>query len=314
MENTFGNFLYNNQNTHRNVYADSRFDNSSSSDRTSNRQADNRDTHNPVADSNGADNKRSQSGRHFEQVLERNFREAFEAEFRQKQNHNTLDFLKQHWFKIGLVVALLFFILKKDITKNFISKEENIEKIGKKSNKLTIASNKTSEDTPLSIGGTLTTDGNKSVGTMPELDEAVKKNYLKRFAPVAISERRKFGVPASLILANAMRQSFAGQRGTTAKLNNHFGLPCTYDWAGATASSNGQCWRQYENAWVSFRDHSVFVTTGKFADLKRLTDKDYKAWAKGLQRLGYPSSNDNLANELIDIVEQYGLQQLDNVK
>jgi flagellum-specific peptidoglycan hydrolase FlgJ len=311
MENTFGNFLHNNQNVHRSAYADMRFENS---DRASNKQTDNRDTHNPASDGNGAENKRPLSGHHFEQVLERNFREAFEAEFRQKQNGNALDFLKIHWFKIGLAVALLFFILKKDFTKSLNSKEESVEKIEKKGNKLTITSSKATEDTPLSIGGALTSDGNKSIGAMPELDDEVKRNYLKRFAPVAVSERRKYGVPASLILAHAMRQSFAGQRGTTAKLNNHFGLPCTFDWSGATASSNGQCWRQYENAWVSFRDHSVFVTTGKFSELKRLSDKDYKGWAKGLQRLGYPSSNDNLANELIDIVEQYGLQQLDSVK
>jgi flagellum-specific peptidoglycan hydrolase FlgJ len=312
MENTFGNFLHNNQNTHRNAFSDVHFN---TADRATNSLMDNRDTHNPASDNKGADNKRPQSGQHFEQVLERNFREAFEAEFRQKQHgSNALDFLKLHWFKIGLAVALLFFIFKKDLSKSLNSKEESVEKIEKKGNKLTITSDKATEDTPLSIGGALASDGNKSAGAMPELDEAVKKNYLKRFAPVAVSERRKYGVPASLILANAMRQSFAGQRGTTAKLNNHFGLPCTFDWSGASATSNGQCWRQYENAWVSFRDHSVFVTSGKFSELKRLTDKDYKGWAKGLQRLGYPSSNDNLANELMGIIEQYGLQQLDSVK
>jgi flagellum-specific peptidoglycan hydrolase FlgJ len=311
MENTFGNFLYNNQNTHRNAFSDVHVN---TADRATHSFMDNRDTHNPASDNKGVESNRPQSGQHFEQVLERNFREAFEAEFRQKQNGNALDFLKKNWFQIGVAIAILLFIFKKDVAKSLNAKEESVEKTEKKGNKLTIASNKTTEDTPLSIGGALTADGSKSVGAMPELDEAVKKNYLKRFAPVAVSERRKFGVPASLILANAMRQSFAGQRGTTAKLNNHFGLPCTYDWSGATETSNGQCWRQYENAWVSFRDHSVFVTTGKFADLKRLTDKDYKGWAKGLQRLGYPSSNDNLANELMGIVEQYGLQQLDNVK
>jgi flagellum-specific peptidoglycan hydrolase FlgJ len=314
MENTFGNFLNNNQNVHRIGNAETRFENA---DRTNNKQTDNRDTHNHAADGNGEDNNRLRSGHNFEQVLERNFREAFEAEFRQKQRSGSMDFLKKHWFKLGLVVALLFFILKKDLAKALNANGgnvEKIEKVEKQGNKLTITPNKNAEDTPLSIGGALTSDGNKQAADMPVLDEAVKRTYLKRFAQVAVSERRKYGVPASLILANALRQSFAGQRVTTAKLNNHFGLPCTFDWSGASATSEGQCWRQYENAWVSFRDHSVFVTSGKFSELRRLSDKDYKGWAKGLQRLGYPASNDNLANELIGIIEQYELQVLDSVK
>jgi flagellum-specific peptidoglycan hydrolase FlgJ len=294
MENTFGNFLHNNQNVHRIGNAETRFENT---DRTNSKQTDNRDTLNQASDGNDADNSRPRAGQNFEQVLERNFREAFEAEFRQKHRGDSVEFFKKHWFKLGLVVALLFFILKKDLTKVFDFSHDNGAKVEKQGNKLTITPNPKTEDTPLSIGGALTSDGSKHAAEMPALDEATKRTYLKRFAQVAVSERRKYGVPASLILANALRQSFAGQRVATAKLNNHFGLPCTFDWAGASATVGGDCFRQYENAWVSFRDHSVFVTSGKFSELRRLSDKDYKAWANGLQRLGYPSANDNLASE-----------------
>jgi flagellum-specific peptidoglycan hydrolase FlgJ len=311
MENTFGNFLHNNQNVHRIGSAENRFDNA---DRTFSKQTDNRDTLNHASDGNDADNTRPRSSPNFEQVLERNFREAFEAEFRQKHRGDSVEFLKKHWFKLGLVIALLFFILKKDLTKGFNFSGDNGAKVEKQGNKLTITPNKNAEDTPLSIGGGLTSDGNRRVEEMPALDEATKRAYLKRFAQVAVSERRKYGVPASLILANALRQSFAGQRVTTAKLNNHFGLPCTFDWSGASATVGGDCYRQYENAWVSFRDHSVFVTSGKFSELRRLSNTDYKAWANGLQRLGYPSANDNLANELLGIIEQYDLQVLDKIQ
>jgi flagellum-specific peptidoglycan hydrolase FlgJ len=311
MENTIGNFLNNNQNVHRIAHAETRFDNL---DKTNNKQTDNRDTHNLAADGNGAENNRPRAGRNFEQVLERNFREAFEAEFRQKQGGQSLEFFKKHWFKLGLVVALVFFILKNDLAKMLNFGTDSVEKTEKRGNKLTITPNNHVEDTPLSIASALTFDGNKAAAEMPTLDEATKRAYLKRFAQVAVTERRKYGVPASLILANALRQSFAGQRPATTKLNNHFGLPCTFDWSGASATISDACWRQYENAWVSYRDHSVFITSGKFSELRRLSDKDYKGWAKGLQRLGYPSGNDNLADELLGIIEQYELQVLDTVK
>ena len=308
MENTFGNFLHNNQNTHRN--ANTRFENT---DRNINRQSDNRDTHNQTSE-NEADNDGTRPRQNFEQVLERNFREAFEAEFRQKQRGNAFAFIKKYWFTLGLGVAVLFLIFKKDWVKIGENDEKSSEKTEKKGSKLTITSNKSVEEVPLSIGGALTTDGNKNTAEMPTIDEEVKKAYLRRFAQVAVSERRKYGVPSSVILANALRQSFAGQRNTTLKLNNHFNLPCTFDWSSKSEKIDGECFRQYENAWVSFRDHSVFVTSGKFSVLRKLSDKDYKAWALGLQRLGYPSSNDNLARELVGIIEQYGLQKLDNVQ
>jgi flagellum-specific peptidoglycan hydrolase FlgJ len=310
MENTFGNFLHNNQNAYRNANAETRFENT---DRNNNKQTDNRDTHNLASDSNGAENNRPRPGHSFEQVLERNFREAFEAEFRQRQHGGALDFFKKHWFKLGLAVALLFLILKKDLVKIGGFSGDNVEKTEKKGNKLTITENKNADDAPLSIVGGLTPDGNKGVVEMPTIDEDVKKAYLKRFAAVAVTERRKYGIPSSVILANALRQSFAGKREATAQLNNHFGLPCTFDWPGKSAKISGECYRQYENAWVSFRDHSVFVTSGKFSALRKFSDKDYKSWALGMQRLGYPSGDDNLASELVAIIEQYGLQQLDKV-
>ena len=312
MENTFGNFLNNNQNAHRNAFNDSRFDNAD------NQQTDNRDAQKIAPDGNGADNAntRPRSGHSFEQVLERNFREAFEAEFRQKQQSGTMDFFKKHWFKIGLAVALLFFILKKDLAKigNFPSeKDGKTEKTEKQGNKFTITSDKKGDDAPLSMGSALMADGSKNVVEVPIMDENSKRIYLKRFAQVAVSERRKYGIPSSVILANALRQSLAGKQAATTQLNNHFGLPCTFDWSGTSAKVDGSCFRQYENAWVSFRDHSVFVTSGKFSALRKLGNTDYKGWALGLQRMGYPSNNDNLAQELVTIIEQYGLQQLDKM-
>ena len=180
---SFGNFLYNNQSNHQNnhqgndrdAYADRHFEHS---DSVSNKQMNNSDTHNRAADGNGADNKRPQSGQYFEQVLERNFREAFEAEFRQKQKGNTLEFLKQNWFTIGLGLAILFFIFKKDFVKIPNGTIESTETVGKKGNKLTIASNKTTEDTPLSIGGAWAADGDKSIGAMHELGEDLNRYYL----------------------------------------------------------------------------------------------------------------------------------------
>lgn len=220
-------------------------------------------------------------------------------------------YCREHWFKLSLLTLILIFLYQKELSVNFkIGSKEQKKEI--KDNKITIAKNNPTEDIPLSIfgsGGTV----RRKAEEMPQIDEATKIAYLKRFAQVAVAERKKYGIPASLILANALRQSYAGQRDITTRSNNHFGLPCTDGWIGTSDKYGDDCMRHYDNAWMSFRDHSNFLNSGNFANLKQFGDKDYRSWAKGLQQNGYPSNSAHLGDDLIKIVETYRLDQLDKM-
>lgn len=144
-----------------------------------------------------------------------------------------------------------------------------------------------------------------------ELDEWSINEYINRFSHVAISEQRKFKIPASIILANGLFHSFAGQRELAIKSNNHFGLKCGYNWTGASNNQRGTCYRKYNSAWESFRDHSRYLSEGKFAVLQQRYElTDYKSWAKGLEQLGF-ANQPKLAQEIIELIEQYKLYQFD---
>ena len=145
---------------------------------------------------------------------------------------------------------------------------------------------------------------------LQDIDQAITEAYLKRFAKVALMEKEKFGIPASIILANGLLHSKAGKEMPAAKANNHFAIRCTRDWEGDQMTHQGDCYRSYESAWTSFRDHSFYLTTGSFSHLPKLGEVDYKAWAKGLEKGGY-SSQPNLARQLITVIDQYGLAELD---
>lgn len=145
---------------------------------------------------------------------------------------------------------------------------------------------------------------------LDKIDEATKQGYLKRFAHVAISEQEKFGIPASVILANALLHSSAGKGDVATTYNNHFTISCGNDWDGGTGSLKGICYRTYETAWMSFRNHSQYITSEKFSNLTRLNAKDYKGWANGLEKAKF-SNTKNLAKNIIRIIEQYGLNDLD---
>lgn len=135
--------------------------------------------------------------------------------------------------------------------------------------------------------------------------------FVRRFSHVAEKESAKFGVPASIILANALLQSGAGTTAAASAGDNLFNLPCTADWQGPVANTETGCFRKYENAWTSFRDHSLYLTTGAYAGLTQIPAGDYAAWANGLERLRY-GGQDDLAEQLISTIEHWQLQRFDS--
>ena len=53
--------------------------------------------------------------------------------------------------------------------------------------------------------------------------------YIEKYAPLAVSEMERTGVPASITLAQGMLESNAGLSALAVKGNNHFGIKCHND-------------------------------------------------------------------------------------
>lgn len=249
------------------------------------------------------------------------------------QNTTTLltQFVKVHWFKISLVAFLLFLIFKKDfsftINLNAPAPTETtmpparqpVQQAPPAKRETFTEQAKQQSLTPAPEQGVLDRfdfssilgGSNKQLkDELNEVDPEKVKSYIERFGRVARSEQKKFGIPASIVLANALLHSQAGENQASKRANNHFGLACTEDWMGEKWDQEGDCYRVYENAWTSFRDHSFFLTTGTFADLRQLDPKDYKAWAKAMEKKAY-TTYDDLADQLIEVIEHWRLHELD---
>ena len=141
-----------------------------------------------------------------------------------------------------------------------------------------------------------------------DIPEEEQLAYLNRFARVAISERKKHGVPSSIILANALLFSQAGQGTGLSQTNNHFGLNCQKDWTGKSIQQGERCIRSYDNAWSSFRDFSLFLQAQP--KLTRLPENDYQAWAESLDKLNI-LAEPNLKESLTELIEYFNLAELD---
>lgn len=139
------------------------------------------------------------------------------------------------------------------------------------------------------------------------------EEYIHQYRDIAISEMRRTGVPAAITLAQGLLESEYGNSALTRKSNNHFGIKCKSNWNGPSVSHNddeeGECFRAYENAEDSYRDHSDFLKNSqRYAFLFNLKPTDYKSWARGLKKAGY-ATNPQYADMLIKNIEKYQLEQ-----
>ena len=139
--------------------------------------------------------------------------------------------------------------------------------------------------------------------------------YIDKYRKVAVEQMRKYNIPASITLAQGLLESDAGRSMLAVEGNNHFGIKCHNDWNGRTMyyddDRQGECFRRYGSAQLSFEDHSLFLTgKSRYASLFNLRPTDYKGWARGLKAAGY-ATNPQYAEKLINIIELYDLNRFD---
>jgi len=140
-------------------------------------------------------------------------------------------------------------------------------------------------------------------------------DYVLQYKDIAMGNMKKYGIPASIILAQGILESGAGRGDLAVDANNHFGIKCHKDWLGESVrhddDSAQECFRKYKEASESYRDHALFlVGKNRYATLFTYEKDDYKAWAKGLRAAGY-ATDPNYPDKLISYIERYNLHQYD---
>jgi LysM repeat protein len=141
--------------------------------------------------------------------------------------------------------------------------------------------------------------------------DPVVLQYIETFKQIAMDEQLRSGIPASITLAQGIHETSAGQSELVRKSNNHFGIKCKTTWTGQkvyhTDDAVGECFRKYDEAAESYRDHSDFLKANqRYAFLFAYEMNDYASWAKGLKQAGY-ATNPQYPKLLIDLVEKYEL-------
>lgn len=141
--------------------------------------------------------------------------------------------------------------------------------------------------------------------------------YIARYAPMAVDQMNRYGIPASITLAQGLLESAAGTSTLAVEANNHFGIKAGPDWKGPcvlrTDDAPNERFRKYRSAAESYEDHSRFLRMYKrYAPLFELRPGDYRGWSHGLKRAGYATSP-TYATNLISLIERYDLTRYDRM-
>lgn len=144
-----------------------------------------------------------------------------------------------------------------------------------------------------------------------------KAAFFEQYAPLAMEQQQKYGIPASVTLAQMYLESAGGTSNLAVTGNNYFGIKCSSQWLadGKPYSLHhddkpNEKFCNYASVQESIEHHSQFLMGSRYAACRRCAADDYRGWANGLQAAGY-ATNRNYANTLIADIEAYGLNKYD---
>ncbi len=143
------------------------------------------------------------------------------------------------------------------------------------------------------------------------------KNYIERFAPVAVAEMDRCGIPASISMAQAIIESRSGSSVLSIKNNNHFGIKCFSrtcppgHCTNYTDDHHKDFFIKYKDAESSWQAHSQFLLKNRYRELLKY-GKNINVWAKGLREFGYATDKD-YDKKILAVIHQYDLAKLDDL-
>lgn len=223
-----------------------------------------------------------------------------------------LQSVKIPWFKVVVLALLTFVLMKKDMQFQFNVKSPLAFVSDDRSGGGSGDYDESNLVKPISFKET----GNPFAPANPEtLKDKEVKAYVKHYAKVAKTEMKKYNIPASIKMAQALLESRNGTSTLAVKNNNHFGIKCfsrrckTNHCSNFNDDHHKDFFRKFKNSWESWRSHSKILQAKRYQGLKKY-GKDYKKWAVGLKKAGY-ATDKTYDKKLIRIIEKYKLYKLD---
>ena len=146
-------------------------------------------------------------------------------------------------------------------------------------------------------------------------ERQTREEYVEKYKAIAIAHMERYGIPASITMAQGILESDSGNSHLSTSSNNHFGIKCKKSWTGDRVyhddDAKGECFRAYPSVEASYQDHADFLDQSpRYDSLFAYPSDDYRSWARGLKAAGYATAPD-YAERLVKIIESMKLYLLD---
>ena len=149
------------------------------------------------------------------------------------------------------------------------------------------------------------------------LTDSSQVAFIKTYAPAAIEQQRKYGIPASVTLAQMALESRWGTSRLAVLDNNYFGIKASSRWL-----SDGRPFNTYDDdrkdekfcvfsdALESMEYHSAVLMGERYRRCRSFAPDDWQNWLVGIKETGYATSN-IYVQECSKIIMSHHLQRYD---
>ena len=142
-----------------------------------------------------------------------------------------------------------------------------------------------------------------------------RQQYIDQYAEYAMEQMRRYGIPASVTLAQGIIESANGNSTLAETANNHFGVKGTFNGAYVVANDDkpNEKFKKYDNVGQSYEDHSKVLMASRYQKyVSSLSPDDYKGWAAGIKKGGY-ATDSNYVSTIVGVIEGNNLQKYDQM-
>ncbi len=158
-----------------------------------------------------------------------------------------------------------------------------------------------------------------SAAAAPARGTDPQRAFISEVAPGAVAAQRKYGVPASVTIAQAIVESGWGQSGLATRDHNLFGIkgvgPAGSDAQPTSEYVNGQqvsttaSFRVYGNVAESIDDHGRLLATSGYYQVSMANRQNPNAFASALT--GVYATDPTYGQQLISLMREYDLYRYD---
>ncbi len=139
--------------------------------------------------------------------------------------------------------------------------------------------------------------------------------FIQKFGPVAIAEMRRFKIPASILMAQALMESDAGCAMFVRESRNYFPRTCEHLECNAEHFTDQEATVEhihvFPGLWESFRAQCRHLTgNAALKNLIKSGETDFRVWARKLSKQNY-SPDPKYAEKLIALIQAFDLDALD---